>query len=87
MITNLVDWADIIRRTYRDGGIEDVISTRRLVNIAKAISIWADTTKAIELCTNRFDTDTKRVFVELFQKVSGEETKQDENDLNNRTDF
>ena len=88
LVSNLVDWADIIRRTYRDGGIEDVISTRRLVNIAKAITIWGDTNKAIELCTNRFDTDTKRVFVELFQKVSGDESEgYNENELNNRTDF
>ena len=46
---NLADWADIIRKTYQDGGIDDVISTRRLVNILKAFSIWGNVTKAIEL--------------------------------------
>ena len=69
---NLADWADIIRKTYQDGGIDDVISTRRLVNILKAYSIWGNVTKAIELSTNRFDEETKAVFVSLFEKVSGE---------------
>ena len=69
---NLADWADIIRKTYQDGGIDDVISTRRLVNILKAYSIWGNVTKAIELSTNRFDEETKAVFVSLFEKISGE---------------
>ena len=69
---NLADWADIIRKTYNEGGIDDVISTRRLVNILKAFSIWGNITKAIELSTNRFDEETKAVFVSLFEKVSGE---------------
>lgn len=73
LVENLTTWADIIRRTYKDGGIEDVISTRRLINIAKAFVIWNDIEKSITLCTNRFDDDTKKVFVELYQKVSGEE--------------
>ena len=72
IITNLVDWADIIRKTYVDGGVEDVISTRRLINIVKAYMIWGDINKAIELTTNRFDDETKKVFVELFEKISGE---------------
>ena len=69
---NLADWADIIRKTYNEGGIDDVISTRRLVNILKAFAIWGNITKAIELSTNRFDEETKAVFVSLFEKVSGE---------------
>ena len=77
MVENLVNWADIIRKTFDDGGIEDVITTRRLVSIARAYVIWQDITKAIELCTNRFDDDTKSVFIELFQKVSGQEPTQD----------
>ena len=69
---NLVDWADIIRKTYADGGVDDVITTRRLINILKAFSIWGNVNKAIELTTNRFDEETKAVFVSLFEKVSGE---------------
>ena len=68
---HLVDWADIIRKTYYDGGVEDIITTRRLVNVVKAYAIWDDITKSVELTTNRFDDDTAKVFRELFTKVSG----------------
>ena len=73
LINDLVTWADIIRKTYNDGGVDDVISTRRLLNVAKAISIWGDVDKAITLSTNRFDDDTSHTFRELFTKISGEE--------------
>ena len=72
MCQHLVDWADIIRKTYYDGGVDDVISTRRLLNIVKAWAIWDDMNKAIELCTNRFDDDTSLVFTELYQKIAGD---------------
>ena len=65
----LADWADIIRKTFNDGGIEEVISTRRLVHIVKAYSIFGDKTKAIEVCLNRFDDETKQSFIELYDKV------------------
>ena len=77
MCQNLVDWADIIRKTYADGGVEDVISTRRLVNVIKAWAIWDDMNKAIDLTTARFDDDTSKVFRELYQKISGEVTQQE----------
>ena len=59
--TNLVNWADIIRKTYSEGGVDEIISTRRLVHIAKAYSIFRNKLKAVEVCTNRFDDDTKPV--------------------------
>jgi hypothetical protein len=65
----LVDWADIIRKTFYDGGVDEVISTRRLVHIAKAYSIFNDRMTAIEMCTNRFDEDTKQSFKELYTKI------------------
>ena len=65
----LVDWADIIRKTFYDGGIEDLISTRRLVHIVRAFSIFGKKEKAIEVCINRFDDDTKQAFLELYDKV------------------
>ena len=71
-VNNLTSWADIIRKTYMDGGIDDCISTRRLCTIVKSFAIWSDMTKAITLCTNRFDDDTKKVFIDLYQKVSGD---------------
>mgnify|MGYP003133815928 CR=1 FL=1 len=66
---HLVDWADIIRKTFYDGGIEEVISTRRLVHILRAYSIFGSKEKAIEVCTNRFDEETKQSFIELYDKV------------------
>ena len=65
----LADWADIIRKTFYDGGIEDIISTRRLVHIVKAYSIFTDKAKAIQVCINRFDDETKQAFLELYDKV------------------
>ena len=68
----LSDWADIIRKTFYDGGIEEIISTRRLVHIVKAYSIFNDKEKAISVCVNRFDDDTKQAFLELYDKVDAD---------------
>ena len=68
----LADWADIIRKTFYDGGIEDVISTRRLVHIVHAHRIFGDKAKAIQVCLNRFDDDTKQAFLELYDKVDAD---------------
>ena len=69
---HLVDWADIIRKTFFDGGIEDVISTRRLVHIIRAFSIFKNKEKAIQVCINRFDDETKASFIELYDKVDAD---------------
>ena len=66
---NLVTWADVIRKTYNDGGVDEIISTRRLVHIAEAYGIFRNKMKAIAVCTNRFDDDTKTSFVDLYSKV------------------
>ena len=68
----LADWADIIRKTFYDGGIDEVISTRRLVHILRAYSIFGDKVKAIKLCLNRFDDETKQAFLDLYDKVDAE---------------
>jgi len=82
--TNLVTWADVIRKTYKDGGVDEIISTRRLVHIAEAYSIFKNKMKAIEVCTNRFDNDTKTSFVDLYTKVdagvSADQILQDKKD-------
>ena len=70
--TRLVDWADIIRKTFYDGGIEEIISTRRLVHIIRAYSIFQDKAKAIQVCVNRFDDETKQAFLELYDKVDAD---------------
>jgi len=68
-VEKLVDWADIIRKTFYDGGVDEIVSTRRLVHIAKAYSIFSDKMTAIEMCINRFDEDTKQSFKDLYTKV------------------
>ena len=71
-LKKLVDWADIIRKTFYDGGIEDIISTRRLVHIVRAHSIFNDKAKAMQVCINRFDDETKQSFMELYDKVDAD---------------
>ena len=68
----LADWADIIRKTFADGGVDEVISTRRLVHIIKAYNIFGDKAKAIQICLNRFDDETKQSFQELYDKVDAD---------------
>jgi len=65
----LVSWAEIIRKTFKEGAIDDVISTRRLEHVVNAFAMFGDRMKAIELCTSRFDTDTKTSFMDLYTKV------------------
>ena len=67
--TNLVTWAEVIRKTFFDGGVDEVISTRRLDHIVKAFAIFGDKMQAIELCVARFDDDTKASFIDLYTKI------------------
>ena len=71
-LAKLVDWGDIIRKTFYDGGIDEIISTRRLVHIVRAYSIFNDKAKAIQVCVNRFDDETKQAFIELYDKVDAD---------------
>ena len=71
-VKRLVDLGDIIRKTFYDGGIEEIISTRRLVHIVRAFSIFNNKAKAIQVCVNRFDDDTKQAFLELYDKVDAD---------------
>jgi hypothetical protein len=68
----LVKWSDIIRKTFYEGAIEEIISTRRLVHIIRAYSIFQDKAKAIQVCVNRFDDETKQAFLELYDKVDAD---------------
>jgi len=67
--SNLVTWADVIRKTFFEGGVDELISTRRLDHIAKAYAIFDDKMKSIELCVSRFDEDTKESFLDLYSKI------------------
>ena len=79
-IKHLCTWSEIIRKTFADGGIDEVISTRRLVHIIKAYSIFGKKDKAIKVCLNRFDDETKATFIELYDKIDAEfqQTKTEE---------
>jgi len=79
---NLANWADIIRRTFKDGGIDEVISTRRLVHIMRAYAIWGDRMKAIKVCVNRFDDETKQSFIELYDKIDADVSTEEEDAAN-----
>jgi len=68
----LVTWADIIRKTFYEGGIDEIIATRRLVHIVNAYGIFGDRKKAIEMCIARFDEDTKTSFLDLYSKCDSE---------------
>tara|TARA_Y100000034_G_scaffold132949_1_gene197176 strand:- start:1427 stop:2560 length:1134 start_codon:yes stop_codon:yes gene_type:complete len=83
--SNLVTWAEVIRKTFYDGGVDEVISTRRLDHIVKAFAIFGDKMEAIELCVARFDEDTKASFLDLYTKIDAgvitgetDETKEEE---------
>jgi len=66
---NLVTWAEVIRKTFYDGGVDEIISTRRLDHIVKAFAIFGDKLQSIELCIARFDDDTKESFMDLYTKI------------------
>ena len=68
----LADWADIIRKTFYDGGVDEVISTRRLVHIVQAYNIFGNKCKSIQVCLNRFDDETKQAFLDLYDKVDAD---------------
>ena len=78
---NLIKWAGVIRKTFYDGGVDEVITTRRLVHITQAYQIFGDRLQAITNCVNRFDDDTKKSFLDLYTKVdAGEEEEYNEED-------
>ena len=76
---NLIKWAGVIRKTFFDGGVDEVITTRRLVHIVQAYGIFGDRLDAITKCVNRFDDDTKQSFLDLYTKVdAGEDSEYNE---------
>ena len=77
-IDYLCDWSDIVRRTFKDGGVDEIISTRRLVHIMRAYQIFGDKVKAMQMCLNRFDDETKESFMQLYTKLD-EHIKSEEN--------
>lgn len=90
-VKNLVSWAQGVRKTYDDGGIDDVITTRRLCHIVQTYSIFETRKKAVELCLNRFDSDTRTALLDLYMKIdavaSGENKKKQTPDYGNHNPF
>ncbi len=72
LVTNLVRWADVIRKTFSEGGCDEIISTRRLVHIVNAYNIFENKMQAIQLTVNRFDDETKESFLDLFTKIDAD---------------
>jgi hypothetical protein len=70
--TKLITWSEVIRKTFEDDGVDEIISTRRLCHITQTFAIFGDKMKSIEMCINRFDTDTKEAFLDLYTKVDGD---------------
>ena len=83
---NLTLWAEVIRKTFYDGGVDEIISTRRLDHIVKAFSIFNDKMKSIELCVSRFDDDTKDSFMDLYTKIDAGEDVQGISDSDENLD-
>lgn len=79
--SKLVDWAKVIRDTHADGGIDEIISTRRLVHIAKSYAIFGDRMKSIELCVARFDSEIKDTFLDLYTKIDSEVQEPSEEEM------
>ena len=85
--TKLVDWADVIRKTYYEGAIDDVITTRRLVHIVNAFRMFGDKLKSIQMCISRFDEETRNAVLDLYTKIdAGVNLTEDENPLDESDD-
>jgi len=84
-VEKLVDWADVIRKTFYEGAIDDVVTTRRLVHIVNAYRMFGDKLKSIQMCISRFDEDTRTAILDLYTKIDAgvdlnAENPVDEND-------
>ena len=82
-VEHLVQWTDVIRKTFNDGGIDEIISTRRLINIVNAFMVFKDKSKAIEYSISRFDEDTKNGFMDLWSKVDPEAQPEPKEEIDN----
>jgi MoxR-like ATPase len=69
---NLVKWAQIVRKSYHEGAVDEIITTRRLINVCEAFGIFGDKSKAMNMAISRFDEDTKEAFLSLYGKIDEE---------------
>lgn len=80
-VEHLINWAEIVRKSFKEGAVDEVITTRRLVHIVKAFVIFKNRTRAVEMCLNRFDEDTKTAFLDLYTKVDPSANMMDDDEL------
>ena len=78
----LIAWSNVIRKTFEAEGVDEVVSTRRLCHIVKSYSIFDDRMKAIKVCVNRFDDETKQSFIELYDKIDADVQTEEEENVN-----
>jgi cobaltochelatase CobS len=78
-IDKLVRWADVIRRSFKEGAVDDIVTTRRLIDITKSYSIFNDKLKAVAMCLERFDDETKESFTDLYTKIDAGVSMEDLN--------
>jgi len=71
-IEKLAVWSAAIRRSFDEGSIDNVITTRRLVHIVTAYNIFGDRMKAIEYTTSRFEPEVNEAFIDLYTKVDAD---------------
>ena len=68
-VDKLTKWADVIRRSFKEGAVDEIVTTRRLIDITKSYSIFNDKLKAVAMCLERFDDETKESFTDLYTKI------------------
>ena len=85
-VEKLVDWADVIRKTFYEGAIDDVITTRRLVHIVNAYRMFGDKLKSIQMCISRFDEETRNAVLDLYTKIDAGVSLTDEDNSENPID-
>jgi len=78
-VDKLVRWADVIRRSFKEGAVDDIVTTRRLIDITKSYSIFNDKLKAVAMCLERFDDETKESFTDLYTKIDAGVSMEDLN--------
>ena len=85
-VDKLTKWADVIRRSFKEGAVDEIVTTRRLIDITKSYSIFNDKLKAVAMCLERFDDETKESFTDLYTKIDAGVSMEDLNNVNDGTE-
>jgi MoxR-like ATPase len=85
-VDKLTKWADVIRRSFKEGAVDEIVTTRRLIDITKSYSIFNDKLKAVAMCLERFDDETKESFTDLYTKIDAGVSMEDLNNVDDGTE-